>query len=303
MRPVLPRPTMRRAVVLLPNGFTLGNLFFGVWAIVLASRGEFSQAGWMVIFGGIMDALDGRVARMTKTGSAFGVELDSLVDCITFGVAPAFIMYFAVLNREGSAWLFSFIYIAAAVMRLARFNVEQGGRAKTSFHGLPSPAAGITLASYVWFSQSPLYAQVAIPGVPWDEAMRWVMLLLAFLMISHVLYPAITNIGIRSLGQITQLLAVLVGMSILIFRQEEYLFPVLALYVVWGLGRTLLLGVVDRLPTGDPLDDADDDDEDEDESLGRHVSVGEVPSSWRRRRRRRGRRIHPQSDNLPDLPE
>jgi CDP-diacylglycerol--serine O-phosphatidyltransferase len=301
MRPVLPRPAMRRAVVLLPNGFTLGNLLFGVWAIVLASRGSFSQAGWMVVFGGIMDALDGRVARMTKTGSAFGVELDSLVDCITFGVAPAFIMYFAVLNQEGSAWLFSFIYIAAAVMRLARFNVEQGGRAKNVFHGLPSPAAGITLASYVWFSQSPLYQVVAIPGVPWHEAMKWVMLLLAFLMISHVLYPAISNIGVRSLGQIAQLLVVLVGLSILIFRKEEFLFPALVLYVAWGLGRTLLLGVVDRLPTGDPLYDADDDEEAEDEALARPVSVGEVPGSWRRRkRRRRGRRTLPNPERIPD---
>jgi CDP-diacylglycerol---serine O-phosphatidyltransferase len=300
MRPVLPRPAMRRAVVLLPNGFTLGNLLFGVWSIVLASRGEFSQAAWMVVFGGIMDALDGRVARMTKTGSAFGVELDSLVDAITFGVAPAFIMYFAVLNQEGSAWMFSFIYIAAAVMRLARFNVEQGGRAKTAFHGLPSPAAGITLTSYVWFSQSPLYDVVAIPGIPWHEAMRWVMLLLAFLMISHVLYPAITNIGVRSIGQVTQLLAVLTGLSILIFRKEEFLFPALVLYVVWGLGRTLLLGVVDRLPTGDPLYDADEDEE-EDEALARPVSVGEVPGTWRRRKRsRRGRHPPSRSERLPD---
>lgn len=301
MRPVLPRPTMRRAVVLLPNGFTLGNLLFGVWAIVLASRGDFSQAGWMVVFGGIMDALDGRVARMTKTGSAFGVELDSLVDAITFGVAPAFIMFFAVLRQEGSAWMFAFFFIAAAVMRLARFNVEQGGRAKTAFHGLPSPAAGITLASYVWFSQSPLYEQVAIPGVPWHEAMKWVMLLLAFLMISHVLYPAITNIGVRSLGQIVQLAVVLVGLSILVFRQEEYLFPALALYVAYGLGRTLLLGVVDRLPTGDPLHDADEDEEDE--ALARPVSVGEVPGSWRRRKRRRGRRARPASDRSPEFDE
>ena len=302
MRPVLPRPAMRRAVVLLPNGFTLGNLLFGVWAIVLASRGSFSQAGWMVVFGGIMDALDGRVARMTKTGSAFGVELDSLVDCITFGVAPAFIMYFAVLNQEGSAWLFSFIYIAAAVMRLARFNVEQGGRAKNVFHGLPSPAAGITLASYVWFSQSPLYQVVAIPGVPWHEAMKWVMLVLAFLMISHVLYPAISNIGVRSINQVVQLLVVLTGLSILIFRQEELLFPALVLYVAWGLGRTLLLGVVDRLPTGDPLYDADDDEEEEDQALARPVSVGEVPGSWRRKkRRRRGRRTLPQPDTTPDV--
>jgi CDP-diacylglycerol--serine O-phosphatidyltransferase len=131
--------------------------------------------------------------------------------------------------------------------------------------------------------------------------MKWVMLLLAFLMISHVLYPAISNIGVRSLGQIAQLLVVLVGLSILIFRKEEFLFPALVLYVAWGLGRTLLLGVVDRLPTGDPLYDADDDEEAEDEALARPVSVGEVPGSWRRRkRRRRGRRTLPNPERIPD---
>jgi CDP-diacylglycerol--serine O-phosphatidyltransferase len=139
---------MRRAVVLLPNGFTLGNLLFGVFAIVYASRGDFEWAGRFVVLGGVMDTLDGKVARMTRTASRFGVELDSLVDAVTFGVAPAFIMYFAVLNHDAWGALFCFIYIACAVMRLARFNIEQGGRAKTHFHGLPSPAAGMTLATY-----------------------------------------------------------------------------------------------------------------------------------------------------------
>ena len=83
------RPNMRRAVVILPNGFTLGNLFFGVFAIVSATRGEYMWAGWCVVLGGVMDALDGRVARMTRTGSAFVVELDSLVDAVSFGVAPS----------------------------------------------------------------------------------------------------------------------------------------------------------------------------------------------------------------------
>jgi CDP-diacylglycerol--serine O-phosphatidyltransferase len=117
-----------------------------------------------------------------------------------------------------------------------------------------------------------------------------------------VLYPAISNIGVRSINQVVQLLVVLTGLSILIFRQEEFLFPALVLYVAWGLGRTLLLGVVDRLPTGDPLYDADDDEEEEDEALARPVSVGEVPGSWRRKkRRRRGRRTLPQPDTTPDV--
>ncbi len=147
-----------------------------------------------------MDALDGRVARATRTGSQFGVELDSLVDAISFGVAPAFIMYFAVLNRDSWAWLVCFAYIACAVMRLARFNVEQGGRAKTHFHGLPSPAAGMTLATYYWFTQTTWYHYV--DAWPWHTVLPGVMLTLSFLMISHVLYPAMPRVSLRNVSGI-----------------------------------------------------------------------------------------------------
>ena len=96
MRQRRPRP---RAVVALPNGFTLANLFFGIFAIVAASRGEFDAAARYVVFGAIADTLDGRIARATKSGSRFGEELDSLVDAISFGTAPGLIMYFAVFQK------------------------------------------------------------------------------------------------------------------------------------------------------------------------------------------------------------
>ena len=145
----LPRPSL----VMLPNGFTLANLFFGIFAIVAASRGQHAQAGWYIVIGGFADALDGRIARATNTGSAFGEELDSLVDAISFGVAPAMMMYFAVLRHSGWDWILVFLFTACAVMRLARFNVESAGQPKAAyFTGLPSPAAGGTLATYYWFS-------------------------------------------------------------------------------------------------------------------------------------------------------
>ena len=123
MRPRLRRPDMRRAYPMLPNGFTLANLFFGIFAIVSASRGEFNRAGLYIVIGGVADALDGRIARATRTGSRFGEELDSLVDAVSFGLAPAMIMYFAVLHKEGWDWLLVFGFVACAVIRLARFNV------------------------------------------------------------------------------------------------------------------------------------------------------------------------------------
>src|SRR5687767_15226753 len=179
---------MRRAVVILPSGLTLANLFCGVFAIVSASRGQFDFAGLLIVLGGVADALDGRVARATGSGSRFGSELDSLVDVITFGLAPAMIMYFAVLNRNGWDWIFSFLFTACAVIRLARFNVEQAGRAKKYFHGLPSPAAGMTLATYYWFSQTELYTQTVVGDLNWTTGLRGLMMLLAFLMISNVSY-------------------------------------------------------------------------------------------------------------------
>lgn len=283
MRPPIPRPDMRRAVVLLPNGFTLGNLFFGVFAIVSASRGDFEWAGWFVVLGGVMDTLDGRVARMTRTVSPFGIELDSLVDAVTFGVAPAFIMYFAVLNHGGWEWLFCFIYIACAVMRLARFNIEQGGRAKTQFHGLPSPAAGMTLATYWWFSQTSLFNVVS--GWPWHTVLPAVMLVLSLLMISHVLYPAPPNISLKKPGTIILSVAFIAAIVLVVFDHRRYAFPVMVAYAAYGLLKTFFLGLVDRLPSADPLLDDDDDEE----AMSRSVELAEHPHRRRRRRRRRDR--------------
>lgn len=290
MRPTLPRPDMRRAVVLLPNGFTLGNLFFGVFAIVSAARNDFMWAGWCVILGGVMDTLDGRIARMTRTGSRFGVELDSLVDAISFGVAPAMIMYFAVLNRDGWAWLFCFIYVASAVMRLARFNIEQGGRAKTQFHGLPSPAAGMTLATYYWFSQTTLYTETMVSGWPWHTMLPAVMLVLSLLMLSHVLYPVPPTISLRRPSTIVAALAYIVGVGLVIFDYKRYAFPVLVAYIAYGLLKTFFLGLVERIPAVDPLLEDGGDDED---LLTRPIELAEQPG--RRGRRRRRRPSDPQS--------
>jgi CDP-diacylglycerol--serine O-phosphatidyltransferase len=279
---------MRRAVVLLPNGFTLGNLFFGVFAIVSAARGEFTWAGWSVVLSGVMDLLDGRVARMTRTGSRFGVELDSLVDAVSFGVAPALIMYFAVLNRDGWGWLFSFLFIACAVMRLARFNIEQGGRAKTHFHGLPTPAAGMTLATYYWFSQTSLYTQTNVGGWPWHAIVPGVMLVLSFLMISHVLYPALPTISIRSMRRTLAAVVAAAVVIAVLFRPYAFAFPALVAYIAFGLAKTFFLGLLERVPAGDPLFEAADDEEEE-EASARAVEIAELPVG-ERRRRRRGRR-------------
>jgi CDP-diacylglycerol--serine O-phosphatidyltransferase len=267
------RPDVRRAVILFPSGLTLGNLFFGVFAIVAASRLEFVAAGVYVLLGGICDALDGRVARATNAGTEFGEELDSLVDAITFGLAPGMIMYFAVLNRNGWDWVWAFVFAACAVLRLARFNIEQAGTAKTYFQGLPSPAAGITLASYYWFSQSPLYTYGAIADLPWQHLLRYLMAMLSFLMISNVPYPVFPRTGFRSLRAIGASLLVIGSLVLLATRRLEYFFPFALVYVAWGLLRWVLSGLFERRQPTIPYDlsEGEDDQDEDDEELDSEV--------------------------------
>jgi CDP-diacylglycerol---serine O-phosphatidyltransferase len=244
----------RRAVVLFPSGLTLANLFFGVFAIVAASRGEYQQAGLWVVCGGIADAFDGRVARATGTGGKFGEELDSLVDAITFGLAPALIMYFAVLNRDGWDWVWAFFFTACAVLRLARFNVVQAGTSKSYFQGLPTPAAGITLATYYWFSQSTLYTET-IADWPWHQLLRVVMGGLSFLMISNVPYPVVPNLSVKSLQGWIGILFLVGGVTLLVTGQFEYFFPLAVAYIAFGLVRGVLVGWTERRRTSDAVDD------------------------------------------------
>ena len=304
MRAPFPRPDVRRVVVLFPSGLTLANLFFGVFAIVAASRGEFTRAGWYVVFGGIADAFDGRVARATNSEGRFGEELDSLVDAITFGLAPAMIMYFAVLNRDGWDWFWGFLFTACAVLRLARFNVEQAGTSKEYFQGLPSPAAGLTLATYYWFSQSPLYAATAIGDLPWHQMLRIVMVVLSFLMISNVPYPVVPNVGVRSARQLVGLGFLVIGVSMLIFGELEWFFPLSAAYVAFGLGRAVLLGLLERKPTGLSVGwfpGTVRDEPDVEESVGDAFADGDAERSspFRRRRRSRGGRDKPDTSSHP----
>lgn len=261
-RPPRERVGVRRAVVFLPNGFTLFNLFCGIYAIVLASRGNFDRAALFVVLGGIADTMDGRVARATGTGSKFGEELDSLVDAISFGLAPALIMYFAILNQASQwQWLLVFIFTSCAVMRLARFNVEQAGRKKTHFHGLPSPAAGLTLATYYWFSQTQLYSQTVIlftddktlKDLPWQTLLSFLMAILAALMISNVPYPAFPPVGYKNTKQRIGSLVVLGSIAGLIILPKEFIFPACVAYVLFGVVKFFLLGLFGKASSPDEI--------------------------------------------------
>jgi CDP-diacylglycerol--serine O-phosphatidyltransferase len=141
----------RRGIFLLPNLFTTGALFAGFYSIVQAMNGRFEQAAIAIFVAMILDGLDGRVARLTNTQSAFGAEYDSLSDMVSFGVAPALVMYSFALKGMGKlGWIAAFVYCAGAALRLARFNTMLGVQDKRWFQGLPSPAAATLVAGLVW---------------------------------------------------------------------------------------------------------------------------------------------------------
>lgn len=156
-----PRP---RGIYLLPNLFTSGGLFAGFYAIIAATQGRFSDAAIAVFIAGVLDGLDGRVARMTGTQSEFGVQYDSLADLVSFGMAPALVMYhwaLVQLQFDGPipgkiGWAAAFLYAACAALRLARFNVQVGVVDKRWFIGLASPAAAAVMMSFVWTLDSRL---------------------------------------------------------------------------------------------------------------------------------------------------
>lgn len=253
------RTNLQRGVIILPSSMTLGNLFFGIFAMVAAARGDFIWAGWCIVFAAVLDLFDGRVARFTRTGSAFGGELDSLVDAISFGVAPAVIMYHLFFSEPGWNWIISFVYVTAVVLRLARFNVEQGGEAKKHFHGLPSPTAGMILATYYPFSQTQLYQQF-MGELPWQQVMGVIMVLLSVLMVSHIPYVQVPKIDIRTRRGVFVVVLMLATAAAAISVPHYFFFPVLILYTLWGMMRSFTLGLLERLPERDPLLDEEDDE-------------------------------------------
>jgi CDP-diacylglycerol--serine O-phosphatidyltransferase len=245
----LKRPSMRQVVVVMPSAFTLGNLFFGFWAIVSAFNGNFRWAGWFIVFAGILDMLDGRVARLSGTGTRFGAELDSLVDVISFGVAPALLMYFLDFSNAGRfAWILCYIYVVAVALRLARFNVLSAGKPPSAwFTGLPSPAAGMTLAVYYPFSQTNWYqSSLAYYLDLQHEGLVVLMLLLAVLMVSNVKYPKFPPIGTRSRKGIFGLTVHLIILLGGVFAPEYFLFPLGLFYVAFGIVRATVLGLMER---------------------------------------------------------
>src|ERR687892_751059 len=220
----------RRGVYLLPSMFTMGNMFCGYCCIVYSMRGEFATAAPFIGLAIVVDMLDGRIARMTGTESAFGVEFDSLADIISFGVAPA-IMVFAwglqPLGRLG--WAAGFLFVAAAAVRLARFNIQAGSQDKRYFVGMPSPAAaGIpaaTVFAYPWGMQT--YAE-ALPALA-------IVIVPAVLMVSTIRFRSFKNLDLQSRRSYPVLLLVAVGLALLAAEPQIMLVAMAYTYLASGV--------------------------------------------------------------------
>ncbi len=230
----------------LPGAFTTGNLFFGFYALISAYRLELVNASYFVIAGALLDFIDGKVARLSKSYSRFGTEFDSLADVVTFGVAPSVIMFTYFLRVRGEwSWLLVFVFLLAGALRLARFNALDPGPEKTSFTGLPIPVAGCFLVSYIPFSTTPMYLRY-FSSMNHEKYLSVVIVITSILMISHVPYPNFPSLK-RSGHRWKILIALFLLFWIGIFTVPEYLFFFLgSVYIIFGFIKAVVAGLWER---------------------------------------------------------
>ncbi len=223
-----PRRHLRRGIFLLPTLFTVGNLFCGFSSLIQSGRGLFEFAAVLIVAAAALDGLDGRLARMTGTTTAFGKEFDSLADIVSFGVAPAMLTYHWALAPAGRiGWLVAFVFVACAAMRLARFNIRQSGIAdRRHFAGLPSPMAGCAIAAIVF----------AFPEAPQTQWLRIGagsgIIALASLMTARLRYRSFKEFDLRHRRSPAWVLAISAFIAIFAFHAESVLLLLIVGYVL-----------------------------------------------------------------------
>ncbi|MDZ7261569.1 MAG: CDP-diacylglycerol--serine O-phosphatidyltransferase [candidate division KSB1 bacterium] len=217
---------------IIPNVFTALNIFCGFLAIINVAEGKIATAGWLVVFAAIFDALDGKVARITKTYSNFGVEFDSLADVVSFGAAPAILLYKAHYYSLGTlGLLLSFMPLLFGGIRLARFNIQLEGFDKEKFVGLPIPMAAIALCTFVIFnyelSQGLRFARLLTPLV----------IFLSLLMVSTIEYETLPKISFKEdrKNSVKLLLIIICAMFVGLFPKE--IFFLIMTYILFGVFR------------------------------------------------------------------
>ena len=228
-----------RGIYLLPNLFTTAALFFGFYAIVQAMNNRFEISAIAVFVAMVLDGLDGRVARLTHTQSEFGAQYDSLSDMVSFGAAPALIMYEWALKDLGKlGWIAAFVYCAGAALRLARFNTNIEVIDKRYFQGLPSPMAAAMLAGLVW-----VFDDLGIDRELWLSIIAWVFTMYAGVtMVSNVPFYSFKEINLKKSVPFWVVALFAAGLAVISLKPSVVLFLMVFAYavsgyVLWGLGR------------------------------------------------------------------
>nr|WP_315430808.1 CDP-diacylglycerol--serine O-phosphatidyltransferase [uncultured Albidiferax sp.] len=222
----------RKGIYILPNLFTLAALFGGFYAIVMAVNGRFDQAAVGVFCAMVLDSLDGRVARMTNTQSAFGEQMDSLSDMVSFGAAPALIAYIWSLKDLGRwGWIAAFVYCACAALRLARFNVNTGVVDKRYFQGLPSPAAAALMAGFIWLMND---QEVAGAHVAW--LMFALALYSGLSMVTNAPFYSFKDVQMKKSVPFAVIVLIALGIAIINIHPPIVLFGAFVIYGFSGYG-------------------------------------------------------------------
>jgi CDP-diacylglycerol--serine O-phosphatidyltransferase len=230
------REKSRRGMYIIPSLFTVSNIFCGFYSISSAIQGNFERAGILIGIAMILDTLDGRIARMTHTSSDFGVQLDSLADAITFGVAPAVLCYqwafYQFENRliDRAGWIACFLFVICAVSRLARFNVQTTGTPdKRYFTGMPTPAAAGFVAAYIYHFPERISGEV-VPIVA-----ATIMLVLALLMVSRVRYRTFKDMDLRQPRSYRMIVLIAVIIGFMAFDLKRALITLSTIYALSGI--------------------------------------------------------------------
>ena len=227
-------PPRRRGIYVLPNAITLAALFSGFYGIVMAMNGRFEAACIAILIAAVLDSLDGRVARMTNSQSAFGEQMDSLCDMVSFGAAPALIVYIWALKDLGKpGWIPAFVYIAGAALRLARFNVNIGVVDKRFFQGLPSPAAAAIVMSLIWVMDD-----AGIRGASKIDWLAWsafaVTLFAGLSMVTNAPFYSFKVVGGKSTVPFIVIVAIAIGIALVALDPPRVLFGIFILYGLSG---------------------------------------------------------------------
>ena len=221
-----------RGIFLLPNLITTGGLFCGFYAIIAGMRGSFEAAAIAIFFAAVFDGLDGRVARLTNTSSKFGQEYDSLADMVSFGVAPALVMYSWGLSDLGKfGWSAAFIYVACAALRLARFNTQIDTADKNYFTGLASPAAAAIIASTVWVCQDLGWVGDHLPAEV-SVAVSLLTAITGMLMMANFPYYSFKGIDLHGRVPFFVMILVVLGIGVVTLDPPRIL---LALFIIYGV--------------------------------------------------------------------